>query len=221
MSSGISFGKGLLWMLIWLCFMLLYTVLDVVIWRKLAPNYSGILNIVTVASCMAVFLVLLTRKTQFKPDLFANISAKGILLATACAILFYFLLDKGLDPVFEKIFPSSKENYQQTIKSIRDAPVVSLIDFCILAPVIEEILMRGFLLGGLSVSYGKSSALLVSSALFALLHFSLAQIVPAFVSGIILGLLYLNTGSLFSCILAHMGYNLISYFTIVLPLYNK
>ncbi len=47
-----------------------------------------------------------------------------------------------------------------------------LLDFCIPAPVIEEVLMRGFLLEGLSVNYGKMMALIISSMLFALLHFN-------------------------------------------------
>lgn len=221
MNSGISIGKGILWVLVWLGFMFIYTALDIVIWRKIAPNYSRILNIITVALSMGVFFVLLERKENFKFNLLANVSIQGIVIAICCSILFYFLLDKGLDPIFESIFPSSKENYQQIIQSIISSPIVSLIDFCIFAPILEEFLMRGFILNGLSVNYGIIVALLISSILFALLHFNIAQIFPSFICGIILGLIYLYTGSILSCIFAHMGYNLISYIMIILPIYNK
>ena len=221
MHNGISIGKGILWVLVWFGFMILYTILDVSIWRKIAPEHSRVLNIITVILCMTIFLVLLMRKTNFRPNLFTNISFQGLILAVGCSILFYFLLDKGLDPIFESFFPSSRENYQQTIQSIRAAPIIGLLDFCILAPILEEILMRGFLLEGLSINYGKIVALLISAALFAMLHFNIAQIVPSFICGVILGLLYFHTGSIFSCILAHMGYNLIAYSVIVLPIYNK
>lgn len=221
MNSGISIGKGILWVLVWLGFMFIYTVLDIVIWRKIAPNYSRILNIITVALSMVVFFVLLERKENFKFNLLANVSIQGIVIAICCSILFYFLSDKGLDPIFESIFPSSKENYQQTIQSIISSPIVSLIDFCIFAPILEEFLMRGFILNGLSVNYGIIVALLISSILFALLHFNIAQIFSSFICGIILGLIYLYTGSILSCIFAHMGYNLISYIMIILPIYNK
>lgn len=221
MNSGISIGKGILWVLVWLGFMFIYTALDIVIWRKIALNYSRILNIITVALSMGVFFVLLERKENFKFNLLANVSIQGIVIAICCSILFYFLLDKGLDPIFESIFPSSKENYQQTIQSIISSPIVSLIDFCIFAPILEEFLMRGFILNGLSVNYGIIVALLISSILFALLHFNIAQIIPSFICGIILGLIYLYTGSILSCIFAHMGYNLISYIMIILPIYNK
>ena len=221
MNSGISIGKGILWVLVWLGFMFIYTALDIVIWRKIALNYSRILNIITVALSMGVFFVLLERKENFKFNLLANVSIQGIVIAICCSILFYFLLDKGLDPIFESIFPSSKENYQQTIQSIISSPIVSLIDFCIFAPILEEFLMRGFILNGLSVNYGIIVALLISSILFALLHFNIAQIIPSFICGIILGLIYLYTGSILSCIFAHMGYNFISYIMIILPIYNN
>lgn len=218
MNNGLSIKTGFLWIFIWFCFMILYTILDIVIWRKIVPDYSRILNTITVILCMVSYFILLERKTHFKAKVFANISLYGALLAIACSVLFYFLLDKGLDPIFEKLFPASKENYQQIIQSISAAPIISLLDFCILAPVIEEVLMRGFLLEGLSVNYGKMVALIISSTLFALLHFNLIQIVPSFICGLILGFLYFRTGSLFPCILAHAGYNLISYVLTVLPL---
>lgn len=221
MKNGISIGKGTGWVLIWFGFMLLYTALDVMVWRTIAPVYRKYLNIFAIALCMVAFLSLLTRRTHFKVHLFRNISFQGILLAIGCAILFYFLLDKGLDPIFERFFPSSEESYQQTLQSLSDAPIINLLHICIMAPIIEEVLMRGFLLDGLLVNYGKVIALLVSAFLFALLHFNMVQTFSAFICGIILGLLYLHTGSVFCCILTHACYNLISYITVILPLYGK
>lgn len=221
MESGISIGNGILWVLIWFGFMLLYTFLDVALWRKVAPKYEPYLNVITISLGIFVYLSLLTRTTQYKVDLFQNVSFLGILIAIGCAILLYFLLDKGLDPVFEKAFPTSEESYQETLQSLSKSPVMTLLQVCILAPVIEEILMRGYLLQGLSASYGPIFALLVSSLLFALLHFNKVQTLSAFVCGIALGLLYLQTHSIFCCILAHAGYNLISYVTTIIPLSAK
>ena len=220
MNNEISIGKGILWVLVWVGFMIIYTALDVSIWRKITPKYSGVLNLMTVVLCAAIFLNLLMTRTNFKLHLFSNISLQGIILALGCSVLFYFLLDKGLDPIFEDLFPSSKENYQQVIGLIKGSPIVSFLDFCILGPIIEEVLMRGFLLDGLSTNHGKIIALLISAAFFSILHFNIAQIVPSFICGIILGLLYYHTDSIFSCILAHIGYNTISYMVIMLPIIN-
>lgn len=217
MKDGITFGRGILWVLIWFGFMLLYTALDVVLWSKMPLVYGKYMNLFSIILCMAVFLVLLTRKNDYQINLFADITCHGIVLALGCTILFYFLLDKGLDPIFERIFPVSEEGYQQSLQSLRTTPVISLLQVCVLAPLIEEILMRDFLLHGLSVKYGKGIALLVSAFLFAFLHFNMVQTLSAFICGIVLGLLYLHTGSLFCCILTHVGYNLISYITMIIP----
>ncbi len=216
MKDGISLGKGLLWTLLWFGFMLLYTALDLYVWRCFPANSGGYLNVLSIALCIAVFLILLTRKTGFSIHLFGSIS--GILLALGCSVLFYLLLDRGLDPILKRVFPASEADYQRSLQSLSAAPIPSLLQTCLLAPIIEEILMRGFLLYGLSIHYGKPKALLVSAILFALLHFNLEQTLSALLCGITLGLLYLYTNSTFCCILAHMGYNLISFATSILPL---
>lgn len=149
MQSGLLIGKGIFWVLIWFGFMLFYTALDVAVWRKIGAPFGKYFNLVTMILCIAVFLFLLTRAADFKIDLLEGLSPHGLLLAAACAGLFYLVLDKGLDPLFEAAFPASEESYQDTLRSLRAAPVVSLIQVCVLAPFIEEVLMRGFLLGGL------------------------------------------------------------------------
>lgn len=221
MKEGLSLGRGSLWVLVWFGFMLLYTALDVTLWRKLPPDYGKYINLLSIILCMSAFLVLLTKKNHYKINLLGNITFHGLLFAAGCAILFYFLLDKGIDPIFESFFPVSEESYRQTLQSLSATPVVSLLQVCVLAPFLEEILMRGFLLGGLSVKYGKLTALFISAFLFALLHFNMVQTLSSFICGILLGMLHLHTGSILCCILAHMGYNLISYVTMILPLYGK
>lgn len=221
MDRGITIAEGALWVLAWFGVMLLYTFLDVAVWRKAAPGYAKLLNVISIAFCMGGFLSLLRLKLHFRMDIVKGTSLQGILLALCCAVSLYVLLDKFLDPVFEGILPGSEERYQETLQSLSQTPIISFIQVCILAPVMEEILMRSFLLGGLSISYGGVTALLVSSLLFALLHFNMVQTLSALICGIILGLLYIRTGSVVCCITAHAGYNLISYVTMILPIIQK
>ncbi len=215
MDKGLSVVEGALWVLGWFGVMLLYTFLDVAVWGKIAPKKARLLNVVSVALCMAGFLSLLMSKFDLHIDIESGISVEGILLAAGCAVAMYFLLDKFLDPIFEGMLPGSEDRYRETLDHLREAPALSFIQVCILAPIMEEILMRGFLLGGLSVNCGKVTALIVSSALFALLHFNMVQTLSALICGFILGLLYIKTNSVISCIAAHAGYNMISYFTTV------
>lgn len=204
-----------MWVLGWFGVMLLYTFLDVAVWRKIAPKKAKLLNVISIALCMGIFLSLLQTKSNSHIDIVRGISVEGILLAAGCAAVMYFLLDKFLDPVFEGILPGSEDRYRETLEHLREAPVLSFIQVSILAPVMEEILMRGFLLGRLSVNYGKMTALVVSSALFALMHFNMVQTLSALICGFILGLLYIKTDSVICCIAAHAGYNMISYFTTI------
>lgn len=218
MGKGLSVGEGALWVLGWFDVMLLYTFLDVAVWRKIVPSHARLLNVLSIALCMGGFLSLLQTKTHFQIDLVNGLSLEGLLWALGCAAAMYVLLDRGLDPVLEGLLPGSEESYRETLDHLREAPILTFIQVCILEPVMEEILMRGFLLGGLSVNYGKAVALLISSALFALLHFNMVQTLSALFSGMALGLLYLRTGSVFCCIAAHAGYNMISYFATIFPL---
>lgn len=81
--------------------------------------------------------------------------------------------------------------------------------------------MRGVVLGGLQNTFSAVFALLVSALLFALLHFNMVQTLSAFIYGLVLGMLYLKTDSIFCCMTAHCGYNAISYFTTIAPLIGK
>lgn len=221
MERGISIGEGALWVLVWFGVMLFYTLLDVAVWRKIAPKLAGLLNLLSVAACMGGFLVLLQAKGRFKLDLTKGVTLQGVLLAVVCAAALYCLLDRLLDPLLESVLPGSEERYQETLQHLRKAPVTGFLQVCILAPFMEELLMRGFLLGGLAVNYGSLTALLLSSAAFALLHFNMVQTLSALICGVVLGLLYMRTGSILCCVTAHAGYNIISYFTTILPVRKR
>lgn len=214
-KNTLKISNVVVWVAAYFGIMLFYTFLDIAVWRKTFPNFSEWINIIVIMICAFGFICLLKRR--YKINIFSNITPQGILLAVCCSVLFFLLLDKCLDPIFENIFPQSEQDYQESIQSLIKSPVTSLMHVCIIAPVIEEILMRGFVLGGLRNNYGIIKALLISALLFSLLHFNMVQTLSAFVCGIILGLLYIKTNSIFCCIIAHCGYNLISYITIIYP----
>lgn len=132
MDKGISIGEGVLWVLAWFCVMLVYTFLDVAVWRKIAPGRAKLLNVISVALCMGGFLYLLRSRAHFQISLADGISPGGIVLAIGCAVVMYFLLDRCLDPVFEGLLPGSEDRYQQTLQDLSKAPVLSFVQVCIL-----------------------------------------------------------------------------------------
>ena len=84
----------------------------------------------------------------------------------------------------------------------------TVVSACLLAPVAEEILYRGVLFRSLWGRLGTLPAAIVSSAIFALLHFydgyGLASVG---IFGIACAMLYAATGSLTACIALHVLYN--------------
>lgn len=99
------------------------------------------------------------------------------------------------------------------LTTARAATVVPLspafaLSVVIVAPIFEELLYRGRLLGDLRRLWGPLPALVISSALFALAHFHLQAMPIAFLGGIVTAALVLRTRSLGLAIGLHAGWNL-------------
>lgn len=87
---------------------------------------------------------------------------------------------------------------------------VSFLALAVWTPVAEEVFFRGFVLRGLVNRWGPAPALIVSAAVFSALHLAPALLIPVFVTGLLLGFLYLRTGSIWPCIAVHACQNLIA-----------
>lgn len=77
----------------------------------------------------------------------------------------------------------------------------------LVAPVAEEVFFRGFVFTGLGQRYGARWGAIGSSALFSLGHFQLGYLLPIFFLGLLLSWLYVKSGSIWPCIVAHLVYN--------------
>ena len=80
----------------------------------------------------------------------------------------------------------------------------------LLAPIMEELLCRGLLLGKLK-EYGRVFAIVTVSVVFALLHGNLPQAIPAFCLSIVVCCMTLKAESILPAISVHMLANLIGY----------
>lgn len=105
----------------------------------------------------------------------------------------------------------------------RGAQIVPLFWLAIVvaAPIAEEVLFRGFLLTGLQHSRaGATAAVLLSAAVWAAIHlqYDFYGIGMIFITGIILGIVRVTTGSTLLCILLHALQNLIATIEVVVSL---
>ncbi|CAI8615967.1 unnamed protein product [Vicia faba] len=94
--------------------------------------------------------------------------------------------------------------------------VCCVVAYCIVTPLLEEVVYRGFLLKSLSSTMKWQQAVAISSVIFSAIHFSGENFVQLFIIGCVLGCSYSWTENLNSSIVIHSLYNaltlLITYF---------
>ncbi len=81
--------------------------------------------------------------------------------------------------------------------------------FCVITPVIEEYVYRGFLLASLASHIRWPFAIIVSSLVFAISHLGASGLPSLFMIGCVLGLAYTWTGNLATSLVIHGLYNAI------------
>ncbi|XP_062190427.1 uncharacterized protein LOC133893430 isoform X2 [Phragmites australis] len=106
--------------------------------------------------------------------------------------------------------------YDPILKEIlSDSPTSRLVCFflyCVIAPLSEETIYRGFLLTALSSSMKWWDAVVISSLIFSVAHLSGKSFIQLFVIGCITGLAYCRTGTLVASFTVHSLYNAIILF---------
>lgn len=81
----------------------------------------------------------------------------------------------------------------------------------ITGPILEEVLFRGIILDGFLRRYSPLKAVFWSAFLFGLFHLNPWQFIPGFLTGLLMGYVYLKTRSLIPVILMHMVNNSLSW----------
>ncbi len=82
-----------------------------------------------------------------------------------------------------------------------------LLSTVIFAPIYEEMFYRGFLLEGLLKKHSPATAICLSALFFGLMHIEPGQAIQAGLTGLLLGLVYYKTKSLYLVIFMHMVNN--------------
>lgn len=80
--------------------------------------------------------------------------------------------------------------------------LITMLKVCILTAVVEEYCLRGHIMGNLRF-YGDAFAIVMSAAIFGLMHGNLIQVPFAMFSGIALGFFTLKCNSIWPAVIAH------------------
>jgi len=165
---------------------------------------------------MAGFLRLLTLKRPVWLGLTRRMTARGIVLTVLTALAVFFVSTFFVAPIWSFVFVRSAEAYAGTVNAMMRSPLPGFVQVCVIAPIAEEVFFRGYVLPNVRVRHGKAAALVVTTALFSMLHFNLYQMASVALVGVALGALYLRTGTVWYPILFHFLYNLISFLLLLM-----
>ena len=134
-----------------------------------------------------------------------------IYLITIILLLFVGLLNQYLLTNFFDI-EIKPQDILERFKELENSFEISIfvIGSAVIAPIYEELLFRGIIFPTLIQKTNFTIALVLSSLLFAVLHFHLSALLPLFVLSIILSITYLYTSTIWASISLHALFNLIS-----------
>lgn len=184
---------------------------------KAVSEHGGIIAVSVILGLPAALLVLwlairLARRSFAAYLALRRPAAMDILLALAASLALLMTLD-AIAVIAG--YPVSPDFVLNSVRSARDSGTLwlLLLGFCVAAPVSEEFIFRGFVYRGWSATaLGPVGAILLSSALFAIIHlqyewFYLAGI---FAIGTLFGYLRYRLRSTWTTVIAHGFYNLIA-----------
>ena len=107
---------------------------------------------------------------------------------------------------------TQEKSAEQTVKALLSARSVSdlllnLFFVAVLAGVGEELLFRGLIQRILVRKYGRWTGIIIAAILFSAMHMQFYGFFPRFLLGVVLGILFAYSGSLWVAILAHFFYD--------------
>ncbi len=167
-----------------------------------------------IGDIIAIIIAMKTTNIKFKEDIFnrnkspkifillGTISCIGIGMISSIIYLTYSTIIKH----YGIIIPEPDFSFPAQSKYL----ILFLIYACLLGPILEEIIFRGFILKSMQ-KYGNLTAIIVSSILFSMFHLNLVQFVNPVLMGIVLAFITIKSKSIVPSIIAHIFNNTITF----------
>lgn len=119
-----------------------------------------------------------------------------------------------LENLFRTVWPPPA-SFMETMQEILapEHPVERALAFVLAglcAPLLEELLFRGLILGGLSNRYGGARGIALSALLFGIYHLYPWQALPALALGLLFGWVTWRSGAIGYAVALHAGNNLLA-----------
>jgi membrane protease YdiL (CAAX protease family) len=141
---------------------------------------------------------------------FAKIDWVGIPLGVFCQVVLMNVINWPLNKWWPETF--NPERIETRARGLVDAAqgawfIVLFVVVVIGAPLVEELVYRGFIQGGLQTRIGSTWALIFTSVWFTVVHLEPVEFPGLFAIAIVLGLCYRRTQRLGLSIVTHLAFN--------------
>ncbi|MBR2442934.1 MAG: CPBP family intramembrane metalloprotease [Rikenellaceae bacterium] len=127
------------------------------------------------------------------------------------AVLWGVVAITAIGVIEEPLLSLMPEEWLESVMQQIGTGAYAICTTVILAPIFEELIFRGVLLGNIRRRWGSLRAVLFSSLIFGAIHLIPQQVVNAFLVGIIIGGIYVMTDSILAVITLHAVNNALSY----------
>ena len=150
---------------------------------------------------------------NFAEDFSLNFQVKdlwGVPLGVACQLLLVVVVTLPFQWLFPSLFNS--EAVEKRANDLFDAAhgawiVLLVVIVVICAPVVEEMVYRGFIQHNLGIAYGARISVMLASFWFAAVHLQLAEFPGLFAFALVLGVCFARTKRLGLSIVTHIAFN--------------
>ncbi len=162
-------------------------------------------------------IAFVVKKTKVIPKGDSAAGIKSCLLPCAAAFLYsvgFSMLSEGNSGMIQ----NSVGYFSEKLPWL--GMVMMVMNLLILAPIAEELLCRRIMLDGLKQRFSERTAVIVSAAIFGAMHIMAggpALALGAAVMGLLLGVVYVKTGSLRAAVIVHVAANLPDFLLMWLP----
>ncbi len=170
---------------------------------------SLITQILSVVAVVTVFLIIRHKKKDNKPLATAYFSLKKVspmvlVMSALLAFCAYFTVNAFVIGV-NSIFALEPDETEITFSAVK------LFTLVIGAPVCEELIYRNMALTNMNKRLSPIVSIVISSAIFGVVHGSPVQMIYAGALGFVFGVLFVRTESIFPSLLAHAVFNALGF----------
>jgi len=160
---------------------------------------------------LVIFIGYKKTKQKFNEVFKFNKVSLDYWLAIIVFMIGFIILSSEIDNIINYFFPMTDflQDMFETIL-IKQMFVISIILVGIVPAITEEMFFRGVILNGFTENYSNKKSILINSLLFGIIHLNPWQFVTAFIIGLILAWVYINTKSIILCIYMHFFNNMMS-----------